>query len=201
MKLKEYPPIDIPEIARMLNKQCDYHIPEEMMINFLSMGKPVYLNKWESLIRNGDIDDNIYVVCGGLLRSWYRNGEHDKTSGFASVPTIFMEYHSFYGKKPSFYEYQACSPMSLLRISKRDYNHMLNKWPELSRWMLRMTEGQLFYHELRDEINAGTAKDRYEQVLRDRPHLLNMVPLHIIASYMGITPQYLSKLRKQYGKE
>lgn len=59
-----------------------------------------------------------------------------------------------------------------------------------------MAQCQIFFFEMKNRIIAGTAKERYISFLKNRPDILNQVQLKIIASYLDVTPQYLSKLRK-----
>jgi hypothetical protein len=57
---------------------------------------------------------------------------------------------------------------------------------------------QLYTHEMKLSLINGEAKERFLALMRNRPEIMARVPLKIIASYLGITPQYLYQLRKTY---
>lgn len=59
-----------------------------------------------------------------------------------------------------------------------------------------MAQCQIFFFEMKNRIISGTAKERYISFFKNRPEILNQVQLKVIASYLDVTPQYLSKLRK-----
>ena len=68
---------------------------------------------------------------------------------------------------------------------------------EFARWALSYEQGQLYYLEKKDTVINGDARERYESLLRQRPDILEKVALKHIASYLGITPQYFSRLKQQ----
>ena len=105
--------------------------------------------------------------------------------------------HCFYAHQPAFYQVDACCPSIVLRITKSHFDHLVESSHEFARWALSYEQGQLYYLEKKDTVINGDARERYESLLRQRPDILEKVALKHIASYLGITPQYFSRLKQQ----
>lgn len=84
----------------------------------------------------------------------------------------------------------------LMRVRKADFSALIDRSAEFARWCLGNVQFQLYFFEMKGRIIQGPAKERYESILKNRPEIIKNVSLKIIASYLGITPQYLSKLRR-----
>lgn len=68
--------------------------------------------------------------------------------------------------------------------------------------MLHYAYGELFFQEYKNaSVINGSARERYKKMLGDRPYIIEKVPQRIIASYLGITPEYFSKLKREYLKK
>ena len=66
---------------------------------------------------------------------------------------------------------------------------------EFCNWRLRLAYDQFYFTEMRNQVIKGDARQRYAALLQSRPEIVQKVTLKIIATYLGITPQYLSHLR------
>lgn len=201
MKKSAVSPDLISRLTELLKLECDYVLDADIMSEFLGMGYVVSLDKLETLIHAGDYNPNFYIVVDGIMRCWYWNGDREKTAFFSTIPTLFVNYHSYYGGKGSFYSYQACSPTTLLCIRKEDVDAMMLRSHKLALWLLRMTQCQEYYYEVKHAVNLGLTKRKYRSLMETLPHVMREVPLQYIASYLDITPQYLSKLRKEMRDE
>lgn len=184
-------------LRALLQKECDYILPEDVMDEFIGLGKVYIHDKWSNIISDGDMNTNVYIAMEGILRCYFWDGDREKTAFFSTLPTLFMSYHTYFGNIPSFYSFQTCTKAKLLHIRREDFNALLRRSHDFALWNLRLCQTQLFYFELKAKLNTGPAKDRYLSLIKELPHILQEVPLQIVASYLGITPQYLSKLRKE----
>jgi hypothetical protein len=88
----------------------------------------------------------------------------------------------------------------VLELPKQVFDSYVKESHEFSQWALSMAQCQLYYDELKQSVINGNAKERYISLLNNRPEILQNVPLGIVASYLGVTPQYLSYIRKQLTK-
>lgn len=182
-------------VKEALARECDYRLDDVVMSRFLGGGELIGLRRGEILIHAGEYDPDIYIVVEGVIRHVYMDGDNEHTATFALPPTMFMEYHCFYAREPSFYQVEACCHSVVLRIPKRHYDVMLAESCEFVRWALSMADNQFYFYERKNRVVNGNARERFDAMIRNRPEIMENVPLRIIASYLGITPQYLSKLK------
>lgn len=187
---------DKKRIRKLLEHECDYIMPEKIADEFLDAGEIIEVKKWDNVISSGDMNPDIYVVIEGILRCWYWDDDREITAFFSTLPTMAINYHTYYANKPSFYNFQACTAAKLLHIKKDVFDSLVERLPEFARWNLRVAQNQLYYLELKRDLNQGKAKDKYLSLVRELPDIMNSVPLQIVASYLGITPQHLSRLRR-----
>lgn len=120
---------------------------------------------------------------------------------FIPAGTLFCNYHSYYADEASHAFYDACTNVRVLRIPAHDYNDLIDNSHTFAKWCLSMAQCQQYTYELRDVRRSGTIKERYDVMQRTRPFILREVPLKTIAAYLGVVPQYLSTLRKEWLKD
>lgn len=183
------------ELKRLLADECHYQLSDDVMDRFLSCGELVSLKPGEVLIHTGQYDPNIYIVKSGVIRHAFMNGCNEITATFALAPTMFMEFHCYYAKQPSFYQVEACCHTTVLKIYKADYDGLIADSHEFARWALSMADYQFYSYERKNSLINGDARGRFEALIKNRPEIMDVVSLKVIASYLGITQQYLSKLK------
>ena len=184
-------------VKKLLFSECDYRLPEELMDRFMDSMTEVSLKPNEPLIPYGRFDSNIYVLKSGIVRYAYFDGLKEKTFGFATPGTLMMPFHSYYKRLPSFFQLEACNESVVLKMSKSTFDGFIAESHEFTRWMLTMSIAQLCVYEEKLSILNGTAEERFESLIKNRPEIMESVSLRIIASYLGITPSYLSRLKKK----
>lgn len=197
MASEELTPEDRDLLIGLLKKECDYILPDNVMDEFIGLGRVLRFDKWDCVISEGDSNPDIYIAMDGIMRCFYWDGDREKTAFFSTLPTLFINYHSYFGNEPSFYTFQACTPTRILHIRRDNFDNLLHKSHDFAMWNLRLCQTQQYYLELKQKLNTGVAKDKYLSLISTLPNIMQEVPLQIVASYLGITPQYLSKLRKQ----
>ena len=197
MKSDNILPEDRILLKRLLKKECDYPVPENILDRLIDMGRMKTFDKWDNIISEGDINPDVYIAMEGILRCFYWDGDREKTAFFSTLPTLFMNYHSYFRDEPSFYTFQACTRARILHIKREDFDGLLTDSHDFAMWNLRLCQTQQYYLELKQKHNTGEAIDKYKSLVRELPNIMQEVPLQTVASYLGITPQYLSKLRKQ----
>jgi CRP-like cAMP-binding protein len=172
---------------------------EETMERFIGLMTEVReLKEKEPLIAYGRFDDNVYVLKEGIVRAVYFDGAKEATFAFALPGTLMLSYYSFYNGQPSYCQLDACCDSVALKISKEKFLGLIESSTDFAQWMLWMSLSQLWFHERKLEVLNGDAKERFESLVRNRPDGLNKVSSRVVASYIGITPQYLSKLKRQF---
>lgn len=186
-----------------LKEESVFAASEELMDRFLDAMEEIRLQPKEILTPLGKMDDNVYVIKSGILSCAYFDGIKKKINAFGMCGTLVMLYHPFYMRKPSVFELEACCETVVLRMSKRTFESLLRESHEFAQWMLDLSYGQLFAYEMKLSVINGTAEERFMSLINNRPEIIRKVAQKTIASYLGITPQYLSHLRRKiaYGRK
>jgi CRP-like cAMP-binding protein len=166
---------------------------------FSSLLKPVSINKGEFLIREGEICKHETFVTKGCLKSYYED-----ENGAEHILDFLIEgwwaddLYSFLTQTPSKSAIKALEDTDALQISKQDLETLYQKVPAFERFFRLLF--QRAYIAQREQINmilSTPAKERYLQFLRKKPYAEKRFPQKDIASYLGITPQFLSSLKKK----
>ncbi len=189
--------MDRERLKELLKNELGY-LPENDAIDLLiDCAKSEFYERGDVIIKVGDNVPDVFIVNWGIVRFVDMNGDRERTFGFALEGTVFMSKHSFVMDLPSYYQVEACCESEVLVIKRDDFRRAINQSKELALWMLDYAYGELFYQEHKNKaIHNGTAAERYRSISADRPEILEHVPQKVIASYLGVTPEYLSKLKR-----
>lgn len=193
---------DFTTIKALLERELGYLPKGSGMDELLDRGESLRFSRGDTVIYAGMRNPDVYIVVSGIVRFIDMNCDHERTFAFALSGTIFTSKHSFVMNRPSHYHVKACCDTELLRISREDFWDVVNTNLELALWMLNYAYAEFFFQEHKNAVlHTGSASDRYRSMLTDRPEIIEKVPQKIIASYLGVTPEYLSKLKRQFLKQ
>lgn len=193
-------PDDITLLRKLLDVENPYYrLSDESFARLTEVAEVIDYDRGQTIIAQNTVNPHVYILLDGIFRSWHWIGDRDETITFGSPGTLFVEMCCFFTGEKASYSYEACSPSRIIRIRKEQFDRLVELSHDFARWSLSMANSQLFYYERKYSVISGTAGERYESMLRDRPQILRLVPLHQIASYLGITPQHLSRLRRESG--
>ncbi|NVK05011.1 MAG: Crp/Fnr family transcriptional regulator [Flavobacteriia bacterium] len=157
--------------------------------------------KGEMVLENGDIENHLSFIESGVVRFYFPDEENDMTFAFAVANSFASAYDSFLTRNPSSYSIQALASTALWRIDYED----LQKVYELSNVgnkIGRLAAEDLYLKKFLRELSFmnDSATERYLALLKTQPELIQMVPLKYLASYIGVTPQALSRIRRRVVK-
>lgn len=163
-----------------------------------SLFEPHPLAAHAFFLRAGEVCQYAGFVSQGLLRYYLLDNGVEHTYDFSPEQTFVCHYESFLTQAPSNRSIQALEPTTLWRIS---YANLQRLYQQLDHGQQfgRLIAEQLFVHSLQ-KLTAfywETAEERYDRFLREYPHLMGRLPQYVIASYVGIKPQSLSRIRAQ----
>lgn len=184
-------------IVEELDAECDVKINHSILEEFIDLGSLLRFSTGKNFVTAGEIDDSVYVMVSGIMRSYYLDGDKEVTEAFGLSPSVLLSYHSYCMNAPALSNFEACTPIKVLQVKRVDYDNLIRQQPQFAQWCLRVAQTQLFYHELRRRTFTGSARDRYIAFIQQRPQIIRQVSLRKIASYLGITPQYLYNLRRE----
>lgn len=185
------------DLKQLLFAECTYRMKDDTMDEFLGLMTEVKLKKGEPLIPYWKFDNNIYVLKSGIIRSVYFEGSKETTFAFALPGTVIISYHSFYRGESTFFQTEACCESSVMKVTNAQFLDFISRSNDFAQWVLWLSVNQLWHYEKKLVVVNGDASERFESLLKNRPGIFDNVPLHIIASYIGITPQHLSRLKRR----
>lgn len=150
------------------------------------------------LLYAGEISNNIYLIKKGCLREWYNKDGKDITFQFFFEGQPIASIDSFMNQTPSLFTIESIEPTTILSIGKTDFEKLLIAYPEFKSGFLDFifqrfrNYEQLFLSRIKD-----TPQERYEDLIKKHPEIIKRVPQHYIASFLGITPISLSRIKNR----
>ncbi|MFN3489571.1 MAG: Crp/Fnr family transcriptional regulator [Emticicia sp.] len=176
---------------------------EEEMIMILSRVRRIPIKRRQKILQEGDVCKHYSFVLEGCFRMYGIDDKgYEHNIQFAAENDWIADIGSFYAKKTSKLYIEAIEPSSILQIEQQDLYALYTKIPKLSIAFKIIIENK--YVELQNRVLqnfSSTAQQRYLYFLEQYPYLSNRLPNTQIASYMGITPEFLSKIRKDLSKK
>ena len=149
------------------------------------------------LLKQEENSTDGFFVLKGCLRTYYMIDGEEKTTAFYTEMEGITP-HSVISKLPSEY-YIACVEDSLITVSNPDMeDEMFAKFPKFETLCRILSEELLAKKQLDfDEFKTSSPEQRYLNLLENRPDLIQRVPQYQLASFLGIKPQSLSRLRSR----
>ena len=171
-------------------------LPDEDCRRLLSITFSVQLNKGGYWIEPGKKNNYIAFIEKGYLRKFYVKGGNEITDSFYFDNDFCTDLPSIIGNTPPDASIIAMQKTALTIFSYNDFNELCKKSPALEHLFRIMVESTFlrFYNRTVSFI-LHSPKERYEQLLVTKPQILQCAAQYHIASYLGISPQHLSRLR------
>jgi len=173
--------------------------PEETAV-FKSFWKEKTLEKGEFLLRNGEICRHDSYIVSGVLKAFCINSENgNEEILFLAIDHWWAtDISSFSKQKASIYNIQAVEKTNLLQISHHSFQKMLQEIPSLERYFRIILESYLGTLEKRIVFNnMYKAEQKYYDFLDTYPDIVSRVPQYLVASYLGVSAEFISRIRKK----
>ncbi len=165
---------------------------------FLGILEAKKLKKNELLLRIGQVCNFIIFIQTGCLRYFYIKDGEEITGQFFVENDWYTDFESFIRSKPSEQSIQALENCVCLLINKRKLEQLYTDFPVFERFGRIMTEqGFLGLYNTNKVASLLTSEERYLAFVKNQPSIVQRVPQHYIASYLGLKPQSLSRIRKR----
>lgn len=159
------------------------------------------LEKNDTLVSPGQLVQHFYYVAAGCIYYYKLDEGEQKVLEFYTEDIFFTDLPAYVKGTPSNYFLKASEATVVYAIKKTDAENSFEKSHQLERFgRLSMQEAFMKIFTRVERLNSRTNEERYLRLLEKRPDLFQRVPQYLIASYLGITPVGLSKLRKRLGK-
>lgn len=160
---------------------------------------PKKLRKKQYLLQEGDVCKFVAFVEKGVLRSYTIDEKGaEYIIQFALEGWLISDLYSFLTAEPGTYTIDAIEDCELVLISKNAHEELLKTLPKYETWIrLQITGAYLVLQRRLTSIISLLLEERYEGFIATYPNVAQRVPQHMIASYMGLTPETLSRVRKK----
>jgi len=165
----------------------------------LTYFEPISVPKNHIIEAAGGIPKYLYFVVSGYVRLFYtdENGT-DVTTHLNCPPGFITSYFSFINQTASRENVASITACDVLRISKSNLDNLFRESAAMKDFSITVFEQSLAYNETRaNELATLTAEQRYKKLMMTYPGILQRVPVQYIASFLGIKPESLSRIRRQ----
>jgi len=154
--------------------------------------------KNEFVLKENAVCDGFYFVKSGLLRIFYHKQDKEISEWFAFENTFCFSIISYFKNTPSHLIIQCIEDSEVLTVTKKALNILRNRNFEIANFAYELVSSSLIISQVRmASIQFETAIKRYEDLLSLHPSMIQRIPLHFIASYLGVSAETLSRIRAQ----
>ena len=160
---------------------------------------PKKLRKRQYLLNAGDVCQHLAFVEKGLLRSFSVDDRgHEHVMQFAMEGWWITDMASFLCQEEATYNIEALEDVELLLLTKPAMDEMIDRLPKMERYFRLLMQNSIIALQRRIRVvQTLTAEEVYLRLMHVQPEIISRVPQQHVASYLGITPETLSRIRKQ----
>jgi CRP-like cAMP-binding protein len=153
------------------------------------------------LIKEGEVAKKAFLIEKGCVRAWININGRDLTFQFFFENEAVSSSESFRKNIPSLFTIETIEPCILHWIHKKDWETVVEDVSQLPNFrykaMNSIFERQYQYMRQLISFIIDSPEQRYLNLLKEKPHIIQRVPLQYIATYLGVTPVSLSRIRKR----
>jgi len=148
------------------------------------------------ILKEGEVCHRLYFIEKGFVRAFYRRNNQEITSWFMTENQMIISVNSFFSQKPGYENIEVLEDTTLISITYNDLQRLYYEFPEFNYVGRVLTE---YYYSLSEERLFGmrmqSTQEKYEMLLKNHSEIFKRAPLKYIASYLGMKPETLSRLR------
>ncbi len=174
-------------------------IDDEQIDNIISCFKPKTVKKNTILLAEGEICKELYFVGSGCIRTFYitKKGQ-EKTRYIAFENAIATSLTSFISRQPSFEFVDTLEHCALYTMGHQDFYRLIAEIPAWEKFYRILLETAYLYQNKKIEsLVTLTARQRYDELMAERPSYIQRLSNKILASYLDITQETLSRLKSK----
>jgi CRP-like cAMP-binding protein len=183
----------------LANIQKHVTLEEKEISFFTSMLVEKRVHRKDFILKEGEPCSCIYFVNEGALRAYYLDRDQNESIiMFALSDWWITDMHGFANEKAAMLNIDALEESTVLQLQKKYLDLLYEKVPKFERFFRVVMQNAYIREQLRVMQNLSmTAEERYEAFLKKYPQFAQRIPLKQIASYLGMTPEFLSVVRKK----
>jgi len=154
------------------------------------------------LLSAGKTAREVYILITGCIRLFYVKDGKDISAYFFTENNFAGAYDSFISQKPSRHSIETLEDCEILSISHKTFLELFDKFPKMNEFMRRVLEERFVsLHDLFTSQILDSTEQRYLKLKKERPDLINRIPQHQLATFLGMTPVSLSRIKNRILKK
>ena len=172
---------------------------EEEWEVFISKWTPFSFNKNEMVTEIGQVEKYFYFINEGLIRGFFVKDGEEFNIGFSYQGDPSGVYDSFHHQSPSQWALETLLPTTGVKITYPDLMALFDEFKVFERWgRMFFTDASIGLGVFIRSLVADTAEEKFRQLMERSPHVIQLIPQKHLASYLGMTPETFSRMRKKW---
>lgn len=160
------------------------------------------IKKKTNILGAGTTAKEVYFILNGCIRLFYEKDGEDISAYFFTEKMFAGAYDSFISQKPSRHSIETLEDCQVLAISYKALQELFFEFPKMNEFVRKVLEERFVsLHELFTSQILDSPEERYLNLLKERPDIIQRIPQHQIATFLGITPVSLSRIRNRVTKK
>lgn len=183
----------------LFNIQRVFHTSEEELKAIEQTMRVVFLSKNEFFLKENELCQSIGFLEKGSMRLFYESPEKEVCNDFFFENSAIGSFASFLSQTPSIVNIAAIEKCELLVFEYADVMELMRKFPSLKKLADVIVQDQFIRAERREAaLLRNSPEERFRNLLEEHPKIFKRIPLRYVASYLGITPETLSRYRARF---
>lgn len=190
------------KLVENIESKVGQKLSDELIYKIKEKTKTISIQKKDILLQEGHNCDKIYYIDSGLLYSYHIDTDGEKhVSQIANEDYWISDLYSFSSRQKSIISIEALENSKLISFSKSDFEELCKSNYLMEHFLRVLLQNAYISSQYQNIINKSVdSEQRYLNLMESRPEIINRTPQYLIASYLGIKPQSLSRIRKQISK-
>jgi CRP-like cAMP-binding protein len=165
---------------------------------FITFTERKLIKKGEFFVREGRVARYQAFLLRGVMGAYRVDSKGEKHILQIAIEGHWIsDLYSYLSKEPAIYNVEAFTDVEVLVITKDNFEQVCNEIPIFERFFRLLIQNGFIHLQSRiSNIFSETAEDRYLKLMAEKPEIVQSVPQHYLASFLGIKPQSLSRIRK-----
>lgn len=178
--------------------QAIYPLPAPVLQELVGLLVAEQLPKHHVLLREGRVEQKIYFIEQGIARAYCYREDKEITFWFGAEGSFVFSYNSYVRDKPGYETVELLEDSMVYSITHQQIRHLFDTHIAMANWGRKLAEQELVKTEsCFIGLQFQPATERYKNLLDSNPELIRRVQLGYIASYLGVTPVTLSRIRAE----
>lgn len=176
-----------------------HDVTDEEIDAVVALFEPLQLSPREYILKEGQMTDKLFFITRGHFRSYCVKDGEEFTTNFYFAPTLYGDVTAMMEGRPTIFNLQCYDEAEVYHVRKIDFEALGDRYPNLLHLIVRFFE-IIYAFGVKRQLSFiyHTAEERYLNLFNERPKVISEIPLTHIATYLGVKPESLSRIRRKY---